>query len=76
MTFTCGHDANEPRNMGRGQARIKRLAEYFNRPCLSCASARLIDRMSELTDPRGNPRPATPEQVNVRITALKSRYWG
>lgn len=36
-SFTCSHNAElKPNCFGRGKSRLKRIAEYFNRPCLQC----------------------------------------
>lgn len=38
MKYLCGCEApGEPRNMGRGAARMRRLDVYFGRKCLACA---------------------------------------
>ena len=37
MTFTCGHEGEIPRNMGRGARREARITEYFGRMCMTCA---------------------------------------
>lgn len=74
MTFTCGHGSDEPRFMGRGQARQRRLAEYFNRPCVVCAEVHLRTELSKLTDMQGNLRPATDEKVREKVARLQSRY--
>lgn len=34
--YKCGHRREVPEGMGRGAARQKRIAEYFDRPCFSC----------------------------------------
>lgn len=74
-TFTCGHtQESEPQFMGRGQARVKRLAEYFARPCFECASARLQARLASQTNMQGEPRPAAPEVVADRIDKLRRTY--
>lgn len=49
-TFTCGHTAElKPGLFGRGQARIKRITEYFSRPCLQCAVDRLPAYYAQFT---------------------------
>lgn len=49
-TFTCGHTAElKPGLFGKGQARIKRIAEYFSRPCLQCAVDRLPAYYAQFT---------------------------
>ena len=58
MQYTCGHEGHEPRNMGRGAARQRRLAEYFDRPCLACAIVQADACVRRLTDRRGQPLPA------------------
>jgi hypothetical protein len=74
-TFTCGHtQESEPRFMGRGQARVKRLAEYFARPCFECASASLQARLASLTDMQGTSRPATSEVVAAKTDKLRRTY--
>jgi hypothetical protein len=54
---SCGHESDEPRNMGKGAARAKRLAEYFDRPCRDCAIARINASVNSLTDRHANPLP-------------------
>ena len=55
LTFSCGHTDVEPRNMGRGAARAKRLQAHFARPCYACACthaesfARSLTRLNGLT---------------------------
>lgn len=36
---SCGHEGSVPRNMGRGKAREKRLAQFFGHKCLACSLA-------------------------------------
>ena len=73
--FTCGHtQESEPRFMGRGQARIKRLAEYFARPCFECASTSLQVHLASLTDMQGGPRPATSDVIAARTDKLRRTY--
>lgn len=48
-TFKCGHTNEVPPNMGRGQARAKRVAVYFNRLCPSCIVNHLFKIASDLT---------------------------
>lgn len=55
--FTCGHEHQEPRNMGRGMARERRLQAYFARVCLSCALKRVREQVQSLTDQRGDRMP-------------------
>ena len=52
MKFICGHDGQEPRNMGRGLRRQARLAEFFNRKCLACRMAAEDAFEASLTRPR------------------------
>lgn len=76
MKHTCGHDAPEPRNMGRGQARQKRLAQYFARPCLNCKLAAIRATADTLTDTKANP--LTQDQrdayYNKRMQRIKYDY--
>ena len=55
--FSCGHEHQEPRNMGRGMARDRRLQEYFSRACLTCALKLVREQVQLLTDSRGNRMP-------------------
>lgn len=58
ITFTCEHTAPVPRNMGRGAARLARLAAYTSRPCLECRLAREAHFEASLTLPRTAARTA------------------
>jgi hypothetical protein len=74
-TFNCGHSQeNDPAYMGRGQARLRRLAAYFNRPCLACAEQKTREHLASLTDMHGNPRPANQETVSARLDKLRRTY--
>jgi hypothetical protein len=68
-TFKCGHESEEPRHAGRGQARVKRLAIYFDRPCLSCALAFSEKHIRVLTDMQGQPHTEYYYTVKVRERA-------
>jgi len=75
LIFTCGHSQEQaPPFMGRGKARLKRIAEYFNRSCLVCAEKHLLSHLASLTDSKGNARPADPSRVAERLTALRKTY--
>lgn len=65
MNFTCGHSANIPVNAGRGQARTRRLTEYFGRKCLTCKIAGYADFTKTLNtfDSSGKVRPLTEEEI-------------
>ena len=65
-SFICGHEEGESRNMGRGQARVKRIATYFNRRCIACARAQAIFQAGLLTDIRGNPLDADAYAIAVQ----------
>lgn len=69
MKFTCGHEQEDPKNMGRGQSRATRLSKYFDRKCLTCRLE--ADRASQelLTVPR------TAEQQSRIIAKIKAEYW-
>ena len=73
MRFNCSHESEEPRNMGRGAARERRLAVYFDRLCRSCAIARITASVNSLTDRYGRPlSEATHRQhLTDRIRQLK-----
>ena len=74
-TFKCGHSQEqEPNYMGRGQARQRRLVEYFARPCLICAEANTLAHLASLTDTQGNARPANQDVINARIEKLRRTY--
>lgn len=74
-TFTCGHMlSGAPRNMGRGAARVKRLAVYFNRPCQVCLAASIRSDMLSYTDLQGNPNPASETQIQQRLLKLTHTY--
>ena len=51
--------------MGRGKAREKRLADYFDRTCLNCALERTANKARCLTDVHGKRLPAEVEAKNV-----------
>jgi hypothetical protein len=53
MTFTCGHTAEVPADMGRGEARKVRVAKYFDRPCCDCAVTRATSYRLTLTNTKG-----------------------
>jgi hypothetical protein len=59
IKMKCGHEMPVPGNMGRGNARIKRLANYADRHCLYCALMSEAKLQNELTDAHGNKRPET-----------------
>jgi len=40
MKFSCGHEGETPRDMGRGRARQLRLVCYFDRLCPECHRAK------------------------------------
>ena len=67
MRFACGHEDHEDRTgqFGRGQARRRRLAEWYGRPCLVCALAALAARERSLTCMDGRPLPE--ERIRQRI---------
>ena len=50
MNYSCGHEGEIPRNMGRGQARQRRLAAHFGRPCYKCRVQIAIDTHNTLTN--------------------------
>ena len=60
--------------MGRGQARLRRLAEYFNRLCLPCAEQHAREHLNTLTDTKGNLRPASEQVVNDRLARVRAGY--
>jgi hypothetical protein len=68
-TFTCGHTAPEPRNMGRGKARQERLRAFFARKCCECAVSGELAHIESLTAPR-----YTQEQIDRRINTLRLTY--
>ena len=53
--FTCGHSGDDPRNMGRGGARERRLAEYYGTACFDCRLSSAVASAHRLTDIRGVP---------------------
>ena len=65
-THTCKHAAPEPRNMGRGAARVARLAAYFARPCRECALAMTVGYGDQFTK-------LTPEQAAVSTAKQVAR---
>ena len=67
-TFTCGHQAEEPRFMGRGQARQRRLTAYFNRKCATCSEQAILALYASLTSP------ASQETINKRVDRLRRSY--
>ena len=75
--FTCGHEAPIPAAMGRGEARRKRLAAYFGRPCYACAVRRLEERISR-TYLDGTPVPDDLRQAAIdrRAEKLAQQYVG
>lgn len=75
-TFKCGHSAEEPRFLGRGKARERRLREYFDRVCLSCALASSEKNVRSLTDLQGNPRTEYYYRVTIaeHAESVKRRY--
>jgi len=64
----CGHVGNVPPNMGRGQARVRRLDEFFNRCCLQCQLARDAVHYASLTIP------ATEDQKARRLQRVLYSY--
>lgn len=68
MVFTCGHTGmTEPRNMGRGAARIHRLERFYARPCLNCAKARELEFRSSLSNTRDEAFEQKTAQVIARL---------
>lgn len=68
MKFLCGHDQQEPRNMGRGIARQVRLNEFFSRRCLDCRMKAEDAFEASLTKPR------TPEQSAAARDKIARSY--
>jgi hypothetical protein len=68
-TFTCGHTAPEPRNMGRGKARQERIRAFFARKCCECRVQSELAHIASLTAPR-----LTQEQIDQRIHKLRFSY--
>ena len=60
--------------MGRGQARQRRLAEYFDRSCLACAETKTLAHLASLTDSQGNARPANQDVINARLDKVRRAY--
>ena len=59
QTFRCGHTAQVPPEFfGRGAARVRRLAAYFDRRCYACAVDHIQAEAGKFTDRNGNPQPA------------------
>ena len=69
MSFSCGHMGDIPANAGRGQARVRRLTEYFGRKCLVCKIAWYADFTKTLNtfDSSGRIRPFTEAEVIQHI---------
>lgn len=75
LTFKCGHEAAQaPAHMGRGQARKKRLTDYFGRNCSACAERIALAHLASLTDSQGNPRPANQEKISTRLAKIRATY--
>jgi len=55
MKFSCGHEGEIPRNMGRGKARQHRLEKYFARRCPDCARKAVVNLAFQLTHVGGEP---------------------
>ena len=68
-TFSCGHTAAVPRNMGRGKARERRVAAFFARPCCECRVELEMAHIARLT--RGKP---TQEAIDVRLNKIRNTY--
>ncbi len=66
MTFKCGHEGVIPNNMGRGAARVKRLAEYFGRRCPECARASYRKNLESCQWSAGVPQ-YTPDEINEKV---------
>lgn len=75
-TFDCGHEGDFPRNMGRGAARTRRLADYFGRRCPSCAIEHLRRYAEALTHVDATPlTPVEREQyIARRLPGIMSTY--
>jgi len=76
MEYTCGHVGDVPNNMGRGQARVIRLAAYFDRVCYQCACTRIVEQATSATMLDGTPCPADKVQANItmRIEKIRNSY--
>lgn len=68
MKFLCGHDQQEPRNMGRGMRRQARLNDFFSRNCLDCRLKAEEAFEASLT------RPRTPEQAASARAKIIASY--
>lgn len=60
--------------MGRGQARARRIADYFNRKCLPCAEVHVRASLASYTDTKGELRPTPQDVVDVRLAKLRTTY--
>ena len=70
-SYSCGHLGPAPLYYGRGQARERRLAVYFSRPCLSCAEVKLLAYCAGRTDLSGAARPIDPAD---KLMVLRRSY--
>jgi hypothetical protein len=63
--------------MGRGEARARRIAEYFARPCLECLTMTAVANALKLTTVRGEP--LADDEYAVKVGEAKARvsrlYW-
>ena len=76
-SFTCGHRVEITVGaFGRGKAREKRLAEYFNRPCLECAVEKAAYSISKSVFIDGTPIPLSKklELINKEGNRLEKKY--
>jgi len=76
MEHSCGHRSIEPRNMGRGAARIRRLAEFYSKCCMSCAIDRVTYQATKFTDVGGVPLTGNELQTLIakHVALIRSQY--
>jgi len=74
--YSCGHAGPVPPNMGRGQAREKRLEQWFSRPCLECCLQREKIYQGALTMLDGQLRPIefVERKLAERTITIKRSY--
>lgn len=58
--FICGHQADIPANMGRGEARAKRVSAYFSRKCFAC---RVVAVKADYANPNFHPLYTLEEKI-------------
>lgn len=69
QTYTCGHPGEVPAHMGRGKARLRRLANHFGQKCYPCRILALRARAAKATRVDGTP------YTHAEVEGYVARHW-